>query len=54
VIRESLLNWLETSCRLHSSEEIDELKDYRMVEDLNDFLDEPEIYALDDDEVEQA
>lgn len=51
-IRESLLSWLETSGRLHSSEEIDELKDYRMAEDINDFLD-PEVYPLDDDEEEQ-
>lgn len=49
--RESLLSWLESSGRLHSSEDVDEIKDYRMAEDLNDFL-EPEIYPLEDEEEE--
>lgn len=52
VARESLLSWLESSGRLHSSEESDKLKDYKMVEDINDFLD-PEIYPLDEEEEEQ-
>ncbi|MBL1179115.1 DUF3134 family protein [Pantanalinema sp. GBBB05] len=49
VARESLLSWLESSGRLHSSEESDDLKDYKMAEDINDFLD-PELYPLDEEE----
>jgi Protein of unknown function (DUF3134) len=46
--RESLLTWLESAGRLKASEH-DGYQDYRMPEELDDFL-EPEVYPSDEDE----
>jgi Protein of unknown function (DUF3134) len=46
--RESLLSWLESTNRFHSSE-IDEFQDHKISEDLDDIL-ETEIYSLENEE----
>lgn len=50
IAQESLLGWLERTGRLKPHES-DDLQDYKMSEDLDDFL-EPEMQILDDDEEE--
>ncbi len=48
VPRESLLSWLENSGRLKASEN-DGYQDYKISEELDDFL-EPEVYPSDDED----
>jgi len=48
--RESLLNWLESSGRLHSTEAT-EFQDHKMPDSLDDII-ETELYPPEDDEEE--